>query len=216
VDRDLHSSRGVSQKVLRKTFMRQKVKQFRVTTSRNQRGFTLIELMVTVGLIGIVVSLAVPSFMGSLPRIRLRSATRALSSDIRRARSEAISRNKLIYVVFPVTGTTYTVREDSITGPVIMNVDLAEEFNGVSFGLGTVVPNSKPPGVLPTGAPGDSVDFTDNNIRLDALGRSMKAGAPENGEIYLTNTLGEIYCITVLGTSGRVKVYRWTGGVWQS
>ncbi len=196
--------------------MRQKMDRLWFKNAMNQKGFTLTELMVAVALIGIVVSLAVPSFKESLLRIRLRSATRALSSDIRLARSEALSRNKLIFVVFPTTGTRYTIREDSITGPVIMSVDLAEEYIGVSFGVGGV--DSKPPGVLPLGAPTDPVDFEDNNIRLDAMGRSMKGASisPENGEIYLTNTQGEVYCITVLGTSGRVKVYRWTGGIWKS
>lgn len=193
------------------------MKRLSVADVNNQKGFTLTELMVTAALIGIAVFMAIPSFNGTLPRIRLKGATRELSSDIRLARSEAVSRNKIIYVVFPTTGTTYTIREDTTVGPVIMSVDLAEEYPGVSFGMGTGV-NSKPPGVLPAGAPDDPVDFTDNNIRLDALGRSMKGvpASPENGEIYLTNVLGEVYCITVLGTSGRVKVYRWTGVTWES
>jgi hypothetical protein len=68
------------------------------------------------------------------------------------------------------------------------------------------------------GAPPAPVTFLNDHIQLDFLGRAMKGSpsAPENGEIYLTNSRGEVFCITLLGASGRVKIYRWTGSAWVS
>jgi type IV fimbrial biogenesis protein FimT len=53
----------------------------------NRKGFTLLELIIVVALIGIVATLAAPSFNDSLARMRLKGAVRELASDIRLARS---------------------------------------------------------------------------------------------------------------------------------
>ena len=70
-------------------------------------GFTLIELLVVVALVAIVLSLAAPSFTGTLTRKRMEGVAAELSTDIQYARSEAAQRNAAVGVVF---GTNcYTV-----------------------------------------------------------------------------------------------------------
>ncbi|MFQ5780143.1 MAG: GspH/FimT family pseudopilin [Nitrospiria bacterium] len=185
---------------------------------QDQKGYTLIELMVTVALIGVVATMAVPSFRETLPHIRLKGATRALATDLRFARAEAVARNDIIWVVFGNTGANYTVRQgnDPLVATELMSVDLSEEYTGVSLGYPGVT--SRPPD-FPAAVPPGAITFNTQMIRLDALGRAMGGGtdaSPTSGEIYLTNSRGEVYCVTVLGTSGRVKVYKWMGGAWQS
>ena len=83
----------------------------------NKKGITLIELMVTVAIIGIVVGIAIPSFTSYLPRLRLNGAARDLISDLRLARSLAVGENKQYKVVFDVANESYTIRkaDDTIT-----------------------------------------------------------------------------------------------------
>jgi type IV fimbrial biogenesis protein FimT len=58
----------------------------------SSRGFTLIELMVTIAILAIVLGLAVPSFQDFVSRNRLVAATNNLVSALALARSEAIKR----------------------------------------------------------------------------------------------------------------------------
>lgn len=63
-----------------------------------QRGFTLVELVVTISLVAILTTLAIPSFSEVLRQWRRDSATRELSTTIQLARSEAIKTSRQIVV----------------------------------------------------------------------------------------------------------------------
>ncbi|WP_051293547.1 GspH/FimT family pseudopilin [Pseudoduganella violaceinigra] len=58
-----------------------------------QSGFTLIEMMVTVGIILILASVGVPAMQDFITNQRIKSTTNDLFSSLLRARSEAIKRN---------------------------------------------------------------------------------------------------------------------------
>jgi len=60
----------------------------------DQRGFTLLELMVVLAIIGLIVAL-VPGFMlRSQPRLDIAVAARAIANGLRQARSEAVAHNR--------------------------------------------------------------------------------------------------------------------------
>lgn len=63
-------------------------------------GFTLIEVMVVVAIIGILASIVFPSFMGNIERAKLRAASELLSSDLKWAKTESIRTNQDITVDF--------------------------------------------------------------------------------------------------------------------
>lgn len=69
------------------------------------RGFTLLELLVTLAVLAIVLGLAVPSFQGIIQRNRLTAATNELVAAIQLARAEAIRRNRQV-VLCPTTNGT--------------------------------------------------------------------------------------------------------------
>lgn len=58
----------------------------------SQRGFTVIELMVTVAILAVLSALAAPSFTPLIERWRVRQAVEGLQSTLYYARSEAIKR----------------------------------------------------------------------------------------------------------------------------
>ena len=59
--------------------------------SSSSAGFTLIELMITVVIIGIFASLAIPSFQKTWEKNQFRAGNKAIISALRKARSFAIS-----------------------------------------------------------------------------------------------------------------------------
>jgi type IV fimbrial biogenesis protein FimT len=61
-------------------------------------GFTLIELMVTVAVLGILLAVAVPSFLDFMASSRGASISSAFVADMTRARSEAISANTCVKI----------------------------------------------------------------------------------------------------------------------
>lgn len=71
-----------------------------------QAGFTLVELMISIVVAAILLSLAVPSFTGIINSNRLSGPANALLSGLQSARATAISRNTRVVLCRSNNGTT--------------------------------------------------------------------------------------------------------------
>jgi len=100
-------------------------------------GITLIEMLITVVIIGIVSTMAVPRFQAAWEKIKIRGADRDIVSTIRLARSMAITDKNLYGVYFDGNGQTMTLFKDIVnpssstfeTGDSVIRVDsLPYEF----------------------------------------------------------------------------------------
>ena len=67
-------------------------------TQRRARGFTLVELVVTVALLGMILGIAAPSMRSFVVGQRIRALSYDLTSDLLLARSEALKRNAAVVV----------------------------------------------------------------------------------------------------------------------
>jgi len=74
-------------------------------SARNASGFTLLELMVTVALAGILIMIAVPSFSEMIKNNRLSAQINELTAATNLARSEAIKRNQPVTICRSASGT---------------------------------------------------------------------------------------------------------------
>jgi prepilin-type N-terminal cleavage/methylation domain-containing protein len=91
---------------------------------QRHKGFTIIELMIVIAIIGILAAIAAPSFADMIERNKLKQAVEGLKSDLEWARSESIKQSCNVSIVFttganwqydmsPCTGTAKTVTSTS-------------------------------------------------------------------------------------------------------
>jgi type IV fimbrial biogenesis protein FimT len=78
-------------------------------TVSKQRGFTLVELLVVMGIIAIIVGMGIPSLVGYAQQLRLSAATRQVVGLILLARGKAIGSRQNHAVVLNPEESTVTV-----------------------------------------------------------------------------------------------------------
>lgn len=93
---------------------------------REQRGFTLIDILATIMVLGILMAMTVPSMISSLDRLKLGQAAREVEREIHMAKSRAVSKARAIRIRFncPVVGQ-YRITELVGTPSVPVAVDSA-------------------------------------------------------------------------------------------
>jgi type IV fimbrial biogenesis protein FimT len=105
------------------------------------RGFTIIELMATVGVAAILMAIAIPSFMSTLPGLRLNDAARQVATDLQQIRMKAIAQNLPYQITFSTT--TYVLQRCSGS--------CTAESGNIVLPQGITVSASAPPQFQPRG-----------------------------------------------------------------
>ncbi|MGH7449048.1 MAG: GspH/FimT family pseudopilin [Longimicrobiales bacterium] len=103
---------------------------------RARSGFTIIELLIVMSIISIVLMTAVPPLMGVVRGRRLENATQSLIGDLRLARTEAIRRNRTVFVA-RTGATTYTIEyvgDRTLTDGVAFNAATPDTLRFTAFG----------------------------------------------------------------------------------
>lgn len=161
---------------------------------RLTEGFTLIELMITVALLGILATLALPAFQGSMDRQRIQSAANSLSVAFATARSESVKRGRTVSVCKSSDKTDCTTDGDWSVGWIIYITAGApiKAFDSPSGGVSMA---------------GSAVPDLQNSVQFDPSGASNLAGT---GGVTIC-IAGQTSRVVSIASSGRIRVAE--GGV---
>ena len=144
-----------------------------------ESGFTLIEVMIVVAIIGIASALAIPSYVKWKAQHDLREAVSEFSSDLNLARVVAMNRNRQATVTIQSVGGLINVSGVTGVAPApLLNI----------FPTGTLNQSV-------TGLPGGTA-----NVLFSSMGLSTAAA---NQVIQIVNTEGLVYSVSVM-PSGKV------------
>ena len=112
---------------------------------RTARGFSLVELMISVVILAIAMAVAMPSFSQWIQNTHIRSATESLLNGIQRARAEAVTRN--VTVTFTVSGDDFWTVTDTALDQVIESRPRSEIPASVTINASSAL---SPPAPAPT------------------------------------------------------------------
>jgi len=102
-------------------------------------GFTIIELMITLTLVGILSSIAAPSFTEMIEQNRIKQAAEGLKADLQWVRSESIKQSCNINSVF-TTGTNwnYVITPCTSAAKTVNSTSSSVSMSASTFATNTV------------------------------------------------------------------------------
>jgi Tfp pilus assembly protein FimT len=185
-------------------------------TRKNSMGFTLVELLTTIGMITILCLIAIPTFTAWLPNYRLKQAARDLYSNLQRTKIGAIKANESWGIWFESGAGRYRIYslgpnrtwENGGGDDEYRNITInLSSYKGVNFGHGTATNDV------------DGHVFADNITYKvpDGVAVFSNRGTVVNpgGYVYLSNTKGTAYAVGTPNPAGVVVMRKFSGGIWK-
>ncbi|MBN1905985.1 MAG: GspH/FimT family pseudopilin [Deltaproteobacteria bacterium] len=173
--------------------------------NRKNHGFTLLETMIVIAIIGILSGIAIPAYINWVPNNRLKGAAQDIYSDLQLAKMQAVSSNSDKTVAFDEGGKKYTRADLTV-------VSFEETYSGsVWYGIGNATKD-----VDGGSYGGDAVTYSGPNdeVTFNSRGMTVNTGNGGSGFVYLTNKYGTAYAVGTR-SSGVVLIRKWVGTEWK-
>jgi prepilin-type N-terminal cleavage/methylation domain-containing protein len=112
-----------------------------LTLLKKNQGITLTEVLVVIAILGILASIAVPSYQDMIERNRLKQAVESLADDLKFARTEAIKKSNSVTLAFnnspTIASTCYgittgTTCDCTTTGSCNLKTVDVSQFSGIT------------------------------------------------------------------------------------
>jgi type II secretory pathway pseudopilin PulG len=176
-----------------------------------EAGFSLVEIMLVVGLAAVLTGMAVVQMNSSRPGLKGDGAMRVILGQMNQAREIAIAQRRYVRVVFTTPNLIQIIREDTPTTTTTLSSAILE--GGVQFALVTGVPDTPDLFGATTAisfGSATNVKFSPSSSFVD------QSGATTNGSVFLAFPLSarSARAVTVLGSTARVRGYKWDGRNW--
>jgi type IV fimbrial biogenesis protein FimT len=168
---------------------------------RNNKGFTIIELMTVIGILSILSAIAIPGFIGWRSNAQLGRAARNVYSTFQKAKSESVRRNENCGVEFRANDFV-----------IYIESNLVDEF-GFDAGTDEVIQTinwSEYPGVEldPDEGGGDGLTFDPDFgivFASDGLPRNSGSGLG-SGTVFLINQSNARKSRVTISTAGNIRI----------
>ncbi|MFQ5753861.1 MAG: prepilin-type N-terminal cleavage/methylation domain-containing protein [bacterium] len=157
----------------------------------NQKGFTLIELIVIITIIGILSYIAVANFSDSNSQVQYGTLIRKIATDVRFAQQLALTEGRSTHVYIDQANNRYYLKWDD--GTYIQNPVGGGDFI-VQLGVGEFS------AVQITGT-----EFVNGRLDFSTSGIPLNAGSVFSGELYLV-TLNNAKRLQVTANTGFLKI----------
>jgi len=159
-----------------------------------QQGFTLLELIISIGILGIIFTIATPSLLDYKRSLDYKTTAREITTILRKARSTAVSANQPQMVVFKPNSSSYNWISYNTTSASWTGVVLTKTAPN------TVLIRST---VAGTATANVYVQFNTNGTA------NLKApsGAGSDGNVSINSGAVQKYVITTTNT-GRVSILK--------
>ena len=175
-----------------------------VTRPMRPRGFTIIEVMVALGIIAMLLMFAAPNAATWIQNTRLRSSAESVATCLQTARLEAIKRNTIVscQMTDPASSAWNVCLYDSVNnicqaaaGSVLASRDASEDNGITKLGLDTALSSSAAPLAAGTNMPGAATfdsfgrlapTAPNNAMRVDVRNPSLAAADERRLTVYIT------------------------------
>ena len=199
-------------------------------TRTAEQGFSLIEMLIVVGLAFVIMGFAVMNTVGSSQNAKANAAMDAVISQLRQAREMAIAKRRNVQVQFtapneiqvtvlslPGEVAPVVIAPTYLTGGMTFTLVSGVPDTPMAFGNSTAISLQQP-----TGGGAWTVMFTTSGAFCGtAQSAATLYQATNNNPVNASIFLGIVgkptsaRAVTVFGSTGRVRSYYWTGSSWQ-
>lgn len=178
---------------------------------KNQKAFTLVELLVTVAVVGVLIVVGIPSFKEQVSNNKSKALNEDFVTRLNQARYEAVKRSARVSICASSNSTTATPTcTGSWTEGYILFVDGATSDASSTASVGTIlgaVAKADPKAAIEVKNGATAVSF----IRFTSVGtlaRVSNSANPLTIKTYLTGCRGEGVNVLTLGLAGMISTKR--------
>jgi type II secretory pathway pseudopilin PulG len=180
------------------------------------RGYSVLELMMVLGLCASLSAATVPEYLTAVDEIRASGAAHHVSARLQRARVEAVRRSTMVGLQFTqAAGGRYSYalyvdgnRNGVLALDIQRGVDrsiaaierLPDQFSGIEFGV--------VPGLPPIDAGGAAPGADPIHLGASSIASFSAVGTATSGTVYIRSRRGAQYAVRILGETGRTRMLK--------
>ncbi len=178
-------------------------KRVGVCAAWSEAGFSLIELMIVIVIVGLISAIAVGYYTTAVPQARLRDAVTELNGTFNVARIMAMSQNATITIKLNGASSSISGTAVSLTGSYAtpITITTTRTIAGAETVVSTTPLNGEVTQLVMSPGIGAPLKAW---VQYNSRGMRVGGGATTNQLVTLTNTLGRVYSVSV-APSGKAK-----------